>query len=89
MPQLWSSRTTTQARSLLRYGVSAAPLPQLDTERKAMGISLLLLAVGLLLAMTGTLLLVIGKQRGIAMACLIAGIVLILVPPIFVIVVQM
>jgi len=51
-----------------------------------MGISLILLVSGLLLAMAGVVLLVIRKQRKTAVACLIAGIALIMVPPIFVIV---
>ena len=55
-------------------------------EDKVMGISLILLAGGFLLTIIGIVLLVIRKQRKIALACLIAGIVLIVFPPIFVIV---
>ena len=51
-----------------------------------MGISLMLLVSGFLLTITGIVLLVIRKQRKIALACLIAGIGLIVFPPIFVIV---
>ena len=50
-----------------------------------MGISLMLLVSGLLLAITGVVLLLMRKQRKIAIACLTAGIVLIIAPPIFVI----
>ena len=51
-----------------------------------MGVSILLLVGGLLLAITGVVLLVIRKKRNIAVLCLIVGLALILVPPIFVMV---
>ena len=52
---------------------------------RTMGISLLLLASGLLLAITGVVLLVIRKHRKTAVSCLILGITLILVPPMLII----
>ena len=49
-----------------------------------MGISLMLLVSGLLLAITGVVLLLMRKQRKIAVVCLVVGIVLFIAPPIFV-----
>jgi len=46
-----------------------------------MGLSLILLASGLLLLLTGVILLAIRKQRKIAVACLILGVVLLVEPP--------
>jgi hypothetical protein len=54
-----------------------------------MGLSIILLAGGLFLVITGATLLIIRIQRKIAILCLIAGIVLIVVPPLLVIVTQM
>ena len=54
-----------------------------------MGISLILAAIGALLAITGVVLLIMRVQRKIALVCLILGIALILVPPILIIVVSM
>ena len=66
-----------------------AMMPSGKTTKKLVGVSIILLASGLLLAMTGAALLVIRKQRKIAIVCLIAGIVLIIVPPFLVMVTQM
>jgi hypothetical protein len=49
-----------------------------------MGLSLFLAIIGLILAITGIVLLVIRKQRIVARVCLIAGIFLILVPYLFI-----
>jgi len=51
-----------------------------------MGISLILLVSGLAMVILGLTLLVLRKQREIAVSCMIVGLSLILVPPIFVIV---
>ena len=45
-----------------------------------MGISLILLASGMLLVVTGVAMLVLKKQRWIAILCLVAGIGLIVLP---------
>jgi hypothetical protein len=49
-----------------------------------MGISLILMASGLLLGITGVVLLVMRRHRKIAVACLTVGTLLIIVPPILV-----
>ena len=49
-----------------------------------MGISLILLASGMLLVVTGVAMLVLKKQRWIAILCLIVGVVLIALPPLLV-----
>ena len=51
-----------------------------------MGISLILLASGMLLVVTGVAMLVLKKQRWIAILCLVAGIGLIAVIPMLVII---
>lgn len=51
-----------------------------------MGVSQILLGSGLLTLITGIVLLVIQKTRKIAVACVVIGIGLIVIPPIFIIV---
>ncbi len=51
-----------------------------------MGISLILLVSGFLLTIIGVVLFLSRKQRKIAAICMIVGIALIIVPPIFVII---
>ena len=46
-----------------------------------MGISLILLASGVLLVVTGVVLLVIKKLRCIAIVCVVSGVGLIVLPP--------